>query len=81
MKHKTLVANIKDAIEHVEYKDGRPTRLGDMGSQKSSKSRVIVREAQPLVTTSLVPIVQEVANEIMQQMNLNQRPPMRIEPL
>ena len=56
MKQKTLIAYIKDAIElddNVnEYKDGRPTRLGDMGSQKSSESRVIVRAAQPIVTTS-----------------------------
>ena len=37
MKHKILVAYIKDAIElddNVdEYKDGRSTRVGDVGSQ------------------------------------------------
>ena len=56
MKHKTLTVSIKDAIELNdninEYNDGKHTGLGDMGSQKSSKLRVIVREAQPLVITS-----------------------------
>ena len=46
MKHKTLAVSIKDPIEldndNVdEYKDGRPTRMGDVSSQQSSKSRVL----------------------------------------
>ena len=61
MKHKTLAACIKDAIELDDnidkYKDGRPTRLVDIGSQTSSQSRMIVRAAQPLVTTSQIPTI------------------------
>ena len=42
-KHKTLNTCIKEAVElddNVdEFRDGRPTRLGDSGSDKSSKSR------------------------------------------
>ena len=85
MKYKTLVAYIKDAIElddNVdEYKYGRTTRLGDMGSQTSTKLRVYVRETQPIVTTSQAPTIQEVANEIIRKLNMNQRPPIRTEPL
>ena len=79
MKHKTLAASIKDTIElddNVdEYKDERPMGIGDVGSQQNFESRMIVRATQPLVTTSQVPAIQEVANEIIQQMNLNQRTP------
>ena len=58
MKHKTLIACIKDAIkldDNVdEYKDERPMAMGDVGSQQSLELRVIVRTCQPLVTTSEV---------------------------
>ena len=44
-KHKTLNACIKQAVElddNVdEFRDGRPTRLGDLGSDKSSESRMV----------------------------------------
>ena len=84
-KHKTLNVCIKDAIELDDivnkFRYGRPTGLRDSASNRSSKSRVVVQQNQPLITTPQVPIVQEVANEIMIQMNVNQRPPLRIEPL
>ena len=64
-----------------EFKDGRPIGLGDSGSDQSLEMRVIVRPTQQTNTTPRVPTVQEVANEIMRQMNINQKPPVRIEPL
>ena len=63
-KHKTLNACIKEAVEldnNVdEFRDGRPTGLGDSKSDKSSKSRVVVQQNQPLTTSPQVPTVQEV---------------------
>ena len=41
--------------------------MGDVGSQQSFESRVIVKAAQSLVTSSQLPTVQDVANEITQQ--------------
>ena len=64
-----------------EFRDERSTGLGDPRSDKSSKSRVVARQNQPLTTSPRIPTVQEIANEIMRQMNVNQRPPVRIKPL
>ena len=54
-KQETLNACIKEAVElnnNVdEFKDGRPTGLGDSRSDKSSESRVIARQTQPINTT------------------------------
>ena len=54
-KHKTLNVCIKEAVElddNVdEFRDGRPTRLGDLGSDQSLETRVIVRPTQPTNTT------------------------------
>lgn len=78
-------ACIKEAVElddNVdEFKDGRPMGLGDSGSDQSLETRVIVRPTQQTNTTPQVPTVQKVANEIMRQMNINQKPPVRTEPL
>ena len=43
--------------------------------------RAGLQQNQPLTTTPRVPTVQEVANEIMKKLSVNQRPPLRIEPL
>ena len=85
-KHKTLNAYIKDAIElnnNVnEFRYGRPMGLRDSRrSEKSSKLRVIAQKTQPIDTTPQVPTAQEVANAITRQMNVNNRTPLRIEPL
>ena len=60
-KHKTLNACIKEAVELDdnidEIIDGRPTGLGDYGSDKSFKSRVVARQNQPLTTSPHVPTV------------------------
>ena len=49
-KHKTLNACIKEAVELDDnvnkFKDGRPTRLKDLGSDQSLETRVIVRPTQ-----------------------------------
>ena len=54
-KHKTLNACIKEAVELddnvEEFKDGRPTRLGDSGTDQSLETRVIVRPTQQTNTT------------------------------
>ena len=46
MKHKTLAASTKDAIELDdncdEFKDGKIASVGEVGSQKSAKTKVIV---------------------------------------
>ena len=68
-KHKTLNACIKEAVkldDNVdEFRDERPTGLGDSGSDKSSETKVVAQQNQPLTTPSWVPTVQEVANEIL----------------
>ena len=54
-KHKTLNMCIKDVVElddNVDkFRDGRPTRLKNSRSYKSSESRVVVQQSQPLTTT------------------------------
>ena len=64
-----------------EFRDGRPTILGDFGSDKSSKSRVVAQQNQPLTISSRVPTVKEVANEILRQLKLAQGPPVKTKPL
>ena len=84
-KHKTLNACIKEAVvlddKIDDSKDGGPMGLEDFESDKSSKSRVVARQNQPLTTSPRVPTVQELANEILKQLNLAQGPPIRNEPL
>ena len=78
-KHKTLNACIKEAIkldDNIDkFRDGRPTRLGDSGSDKSSKTKVVAQQNQPLTTPPWFPTMQEVANEILKQLKLAQGPP------
>ena len=87
MKHKTLAACIKEAIELVdncdEYREGITTSTGEADSSKGTPSNIIVRATRPPVvaTTPRVPTVQEIANEIIRQMSLAPRPPVRTEPL
>ena len=68
-KHKTLNACIKEAIElddNVdEFRERRPTGLWDLGSDRSTKTRMNVRQNQSSTNTPQVPTVQEVANKII----------------
>ena len=58
-KHKTLNTCIKEAVELDdnidEFRDGRPTGLGDARSDKSYETRVIARQNPPLTTSPQVP--------------------------
>ena len=60
-KHKTLNACIKETVElddNVDkFKDGRPTELGDLGSDRSLEMRAIVRPTQQTNITPRVPMV------------------------
>ena len=83
MKCKMLSACIKDAIELDENCKEFNDETTKRAMYTSSLSSVIIcaRLKVNPVTTQRVPIMQEVANEILHQVNLAHRPPVQINQL